>query len=90
MFLLQSLLSGVCTLLGLWIVLGNAMMPLTRTDPQNGRPIHLQTKRQLSLTCSGRHNVKAKLSELRGEGLKMAGEGFSKGFKRTSAFAPKT
>ncbi len=38
-------------------------------------------KRQLSLTCSGRHNVKAKLSELRGEGLKMAGEGFSKGFK---------
>ena len=43
MFLLQSLLSRVCTLLGLWIVLGNAMMPLTRTDPQNGRPIHLQT-----------------------------------------------
>ncbi len=36
-FLLRSLLSGFCTLLGLWIVLGNAMMPLTRTDPQNGR-----------------------------------------------------
>ncbi len=50
------------------------MMPLTRTDPRNGRPIYLQTS-------SGRHNVKAKLSELQGEGLKMAGEGFSKGFK---------
>ena len=53
------MLGKVCTLLGQWFVLGNAMTPLTRTDQLNGRPFHLQTVRQMSLSCSGRRNAKS-------------------------------